>query len=457
MERTYTLHDLMAALKRRRMLALVVAAAVLVIGVVAIFGMPSEYSATASVQVERRVLPVDFFPAQSGASFEDRMRTVKHGVLARPLLERVIRETDFYPSLRDDMDEAISRMRRNVEVRLEGEIAGGPPALLFVIEVHGRDPKKVAKAAELLPRYYADLTREVLQAQARSLRETLQAQTAEMGKALTADEAKVLAFKIAHQTELPEMVETNSRSAARVQGLVDLHLGLLADLRRRRLEALAMIPEGPSEPGMASAALDAALRRVQGLEASYGPDHPDVKRARREWQEAMSRRDDELQRFRSERIDEQLKRLDGEAREHESTVKGLQAELVTYQKRIDAAPRWAQELSAMTRDYEVLRAKYVAMVSRSADAAAGEALLASDDPGLFRTVEGPAVPMHPVAPDRPKLLWIVVLLALAGGLGAAGLAEWLDASMRGPEDAGSLGVPVLAAIPRIGPGHTRAS
>jgi len=35
-------------------------------------------------------------------------------------------------------------------------------------------------------------------------------------------------------------------------------------------------------------------------------------------------------------------------------------------------------------------------------------------------------------------------------LGAAAIAEWLDPSMRGPEDAAALGVPILAAVPRIG-------
>ena len=120
-----------------------------------------------------------------------------------------------------------------------------------------------------------------------------------------------------------------------------------------------------------------------------------------------------------------------------------------YQKRIDAAPRWGQELANLSRDYEVLRAKYTSTISRRADAAAAEQLLAADQPTMFRMVETPIAPRLPASPDRPQLLWIALLAALALGLGAAALAEWLDASMRGPEDAATLGVPVLAAIPRI--------
>lgn len=455
MERTYTLHDVLAALKRRRLLALAVGAAVAVVGILAAVAVPSEYSAASVVQVEPRRLPPDFFPAQSHAAFEDRMRTIKHGILARPVLERVIRETDFFPDLRKDMDEAVARMRRAVEVRLEGEVPAGPPALLFVVEVHGRDPQKVAKAAELLPRFYAELTREVLVTQARALRQTLDGQTEEMARSLSEQEARILSFKVAHQLELPEMVDTNARSIGRVQALVEMRQGLVAEARRRRTEALGAIPEGPSVPGMAEAAHDAALRRLQALEASYGDDHPDVRRARREWQEAQARRDQELQRFRQQRVQEQVGRIEAELREHEAHLADLEKELAGYQRRVDAAPRWGAELASLTREYEVLRGRYGTILARRSDAAAAEALLLADEGSLFRTVEPASAPARPSAPDRSRLVWLALLAAVVAGLAAAGIAEWLDPSVRGPEDASALGVPVLAAIPRIGPARSR--
>src|SRR5512133_434905 len=297
MERTYTLQDLIAALKRRRAVALVAAAIVGVVGVVAALAVPAEYSATSMTQIEPRRLPVDFFPAQNATAYEDRMRTIKHGILARPVLERAIRETDFYPDLRGDMDEAVSRMRRNLEVRLEGEVPAGPPALLFVVEVHGRDRAKVAKAADLLPRIYAELTRKVLESQARNLRQMLDAQTAEMAKALAEGEAKILAFKGQHAAELPEMIESNARSIGRLQALIQMRQEWMADARRRRGEVLASAPEGPSSAGMAEAGYDGVLRHLRQLESSYGPENPDVKRARRELEAARARRDEELKTY----------------------------------------------------------------------------------------------------------------------------------------------------------------
>jgi uncharacterized protein involved in exopolysaccharide biosynthesis len=449
MERTYTLHDALAVLKRRRTLALMAAAGALALGLAVAVLTPSEWSATSVVQIEPRRLPADFFPAQPAASFDERMRTVKHGVLARPVLERVVRETGYEAEA--GTEEAIARLRRNVEVRLEGELAGGAPGLLFVVEVRGRDREKVAKAAELLPKVYADLTRDVLAAQARALRETLDAQAAALGKQLSDDEAKILAFKLQHLQELPEMVETNARAMARVQTLMDMRLGAIADANRRRADLLVAIPEAPSVPGMAESGLDAIVRKLQGLEAAYGPDHPDVIRARRELEEAQARRDGEVSRFRRDRIQAQLARIDAGVREDRAALAALDDERKALQRRVDAAPRWGQELASVTRDYEVLRGRYTAAVSRRADAQAAEALLAADTRTLFREVEAAAVPTRPFAPDRPRLVWLALALALGAGLGAAGLAEWLDPSVRGPEDASALGAPVLAAIPRIGP------
>jgi len=451
MERTYGLHDLAAALRRRRALALGVTGGVLAAGIAVALLMPSEYAADSVVQIEPRRLPPDFFPAEPVTPFEDRMRTLKHGILARPVLERVIREADLYPDQRADLDGAVEKLRRNVEVRLEGEVAGGPPSLLFVVEVRGRDPAKVAKAADLLPRYYADLTRQVLADQARSLRGVLDAQADGLSRLLAEGERKIADFKAAHATELPEAIDTNAREAGRAQALVEMRLGMLAEARRRRASMLASVPEMASEGGLSEAALDLATRKLEAARAAYGPDHPDVLRARREWQEASQRRAADVERFRRERVEPQLAAVDAEVKDADASLRDAQAQLALAQKRMEAAPGRGAELLALTRDYETLRAKYVGTVSRRADAAAAESLLALDAPGLFRVIQPAVTPGRPVAPDRARLLWMALAAALAAGLGAAAAAEWIDPSLRGPEDATALGAPVLAAIPRIVP------
>ncbi|MGC3996087.1 MAG: lipopolysaccharide biosynthesis protein [Anaeromyxobacter sp.] len=430
--------------------------ATLAVGLAVAAFTPSEYTASSTVQLEPRRLSVEFLPAQGVVPFEDRMRTVKHGILARPVLERVLQETDFFPDMHDDREGAIEKLRRQVEVRLEGEVPGGGPSLLFVVEVRGRDPQKVKAAAELLPRAYEEMTRQVLQSQAQGLRETLDAQVKEMGQQLAEDERRILAFKVEHLAELPEMVETNARSVGRAQALIELRLGAIAEAQRRRTALLGSVPEGVTVPGMAEAALDGAVRRLQAAEAAYSPDHPDVRRARRELAEALGRRDEAAGQFRELRVKEGLARIEAEIADHQRALEDARKQLDGYQRKVEVAPRWGQELANLSRDYEALRAKYAATVSRRADAAVAEGLLAADTASMFHLLDPAITPTHPSAPDRGRLALLAVLAALALALAAAALTEWADGSMRGPEDAGGLGVPVLATIPRIGPRRTQA-
>jgi uncharacterized protein involved in exopolysaccharide biosynthesis len=450
MDRTYTFEDLVAALRRRRALALLVFALVLAAGVALAILLPAEYTATSTVQLEPRRLSADFLPAQGIVPLEDRMRTLKHGIVARPVLERVLKETDFFPDLRDNLDEAVERLRRQTEVRLEGEVPGGPPALLFVVAVRGSDPRKVKAAADLLPRVYEESTRQLLSAQADSLVRTFQAQVEASSATLAAKENELLAFKQAHRNELPEASDANARAAGRAEALLEIRLGALLEAQRRRAALLGAIPEGGTAAGMSEGGVDAAARKLQAAEAAYGPNHPDVLRARRELKEAVARRDQDLDEFQKQRVQEGLARVDGEVREHQDAVATLRRELDVYARRADAVPEVGQQLAALTRDYDALKATYVGTVGRRDAAVAARSLLAADGPGLFQLIEPAAVPTATSAPDRGRLVLLAVLVALAVALGTAAAAEWLDGSTRGPEDASGHGVPVLAAIPRIG-------
>ncbi len=455
MERTYTFREMLEVLHRRRWMVIGVAAAVLLVSAVVIVALPAEYQAESVMQIEPHQIPADFFPS-SVTSFEERMRTLKHGLLARPVLERLLQETDFYPGWRRHPDEAIEKLRRNIEVRMEGEMAGGPPSLLFVVEVRGPDRDKVARAADLIPRRYAEMTRHVLQVQARNLRDTLATQLDDLSRRLTSEEVKLVAFKRQHATEMPEANEANLRTAAALTAQVDLRIAAIADAQRRRSALYATVPEPTSEAGLAGGNAEDVLRRLEATRAAYGSDHPDVKRLERQYQEVSVRNDEEMKRFRRERLEAQAVRIDAEVRENEAAVRRLGNEIAAVQKRLDAAPGRAEQYRALDRDYEAIRAKYMSTLARESDAQSASMLLAADAPNLFRVVEPATPPSRPAGPNRVNLALVAVALALGGALLTAASAEYFDSSLRGPQDASAFGVPVLASIPRIGPRRSGA-
>jgi len=450
MERTYTLREMLEALNRRRWLVFGVTVAVLLAAGAVIALLPAEYRAESMIQIEPHHIPADFFPS-SATSFEDRMRTLKHGLLARPVLERVLEETNFYPKWKSETDQAVERLRRNIEVRLEGEVAGGPPALLFVVEVRGNDREKVARAAELIPRTYAEMTRQVLQSQARNLRDTLARQLDDLSQRLAKEEEKLVAFKGQHATEMPEANETNLRLASALTAQLDMRAGAIAEAQRRRTALYATIPEPTSEAGLAGGNAEEVLRRLEAARAAYGSDHPDVRRLERQYQEVSGRSAEEMKRFRRERLDEQVARIDAEVREHEAAMRTLRTDLAAVQKRLDGAPRLGEQYRVLSRDYETIRAKYTTTLARASDAQAAEQLLAADAPTLFRVVQPAMAPSRPSGPNRVNLALMALAAAIGVALLAAAAAEYFDSSLRGPQDASAFGIPVLASIPRIGP------
>jgi uncharacterized protein involved in exopolysaccharide biosynthesis len=454
MERTYTVRELGGALHRRRWLVVAVAAGTLVVAGASILALPPEYRAQSVVQIEPHALPAEFFPA-AAVSFEERMRTLKHGLLARPVLERVLDETQLEPGWRKDPDKALERLRRDVEVRLEGEISGGPPSLLFVVEVRGKDARKVAQAARIIPHAYAEMTKRVLSIQARNVRETLERQQAALSKRLSDEEKKLIAFKQEHAAEVPEANDGNLRAASAISTEIEFHLSAIAEAQRRRGLVLASIPETHSEAGNSGANAEEVLRRMEAARAAYGEDHPEVRRLNRQYEEARQRNAEEQRRFREERVKAEIDDVAAGIRSHEAAVRDLKKELATYQKRLDAAPLLGEKYRVLSTELESLRGKYASTLSRVADAQAAEALLAADSSTMFHELEAAVAPTRPAGPNRLNLFLVAVAAALGAGLLAAAGAEYFDTSLRGAQDATEFGVPVLAAIPRIGPRQAR--
>src|SRR5262249_12403767 len=67
--------------------------------------------------------------------------------------------------------------------------------------------------------------------------------------------------------------------------------------------------------------------------------------------------------------------------------------------------------------------RYAYLLHRQDDLRAERALSAGLDPGIFQIVDRPAVPQSPAGPDRPKLMLIGTLMAVALALLVVGAVQ----------------------------------
>jgi polysaccharide chain length determinant protein (PEP-CTERM system associated) len=110
----------------------------------------------------------------------------------------------------------------------------------------------------------------------------------------------------------------------------------------------------------------------------------------------------------------------------EANVAAMRARVAEYEIRYkelqaaaNALPQIEAEYKQLTRDYEVMRARYDKLLERREQAQISGAVEASDAGMGFRIIDPPQVPLTPSAPDRPRLMTAVLLAALGCGFGFA--------------------------------------
>jgi hypothetical protein len=106
-------------------------------------------------------------------------------------------------------------------------------------------------------------------------------------------------------------------------------------------------------------------------------------------------------------------------------IASLQAEVSDHQRKIadlrrlvDTAPEVEAEYARLNRDYDVTRAQYQTLVERLDRARISDR---ADENGIvqFQVIDPPSAAFTPVAPDRPKLMVMILLAGLAAGVGVA--------------------------------------
>ncbi len=134
----------------------------------------------------------------------------------------------------------------------------------------------------------------------------------------------------------------------------------------------------------------------------------------------------------------------------ESEVANITRQIKEYQRRVEVTPQREEELLSLNRDYDNIKGSYNSLLNRKLEADIAVNMEKKQKGEQFRIVDHARLPQKPVSPDLKKL----ILLAVAAGLGLGGglifLLDYLDTSLKRPDDIeADLGIPVLATIPRL--------
>jgi polysaccharide biosynthesis transport protein len=277
MDRTYTIDELFAAVRRRWKTVAVVAGGVLVLSALVILRLPSVYTARALVMVEPFTPHPDLVaPVMDPLDLASKVKSVRESVYARSVMAPAIDELKLYPKAREKgMDEALEQFRQDTEVHAEGDSS-------FSITVKNQDPEVAAKAANRLAELYIEGNLQVRAGQVTRTRDIISSKLTDMQHQLSASQAKVSAFKAAHSDSLPELLEQRYHQREELTKQIELEAQFSQEAQHR-IDLLGTAPSGKeTEVGRLEEQRDDLHAKLAAAQSSLLADHPDVTNLQRE-------------------------------------------------------------------------------------------------------------------------------------------------------------------------------
>ncbi|HEY6910541.1 MAG TPA: hypothetical protein VI356_14275 [Myxococcales bacterium] len=443
MDRTYTIDELWAAVRRRWKTVALVSGVAVVLAALVIARIPNEYRSRALVMVEPFTPHPDLVvPVINSLSLEEKVKSVREGVYARSLMATAIEELKIYPKEREkSIDEAVSALRNDTEVHAEGDNA-------FSITVRSRDPEQAARTANRLAELYIEGNLQVRTGQVTRTREIIGQKLAEMRGELSRAEAKVNAYKQSHADTLPELTEARYHQRDELSKQIDLESTFIQEAQRR-IDLLGTQPFGKdTEVGRLEELYDGMRAKLAAAQASLTPDHPDVEVIKRETEATYGRL--QTARARAAANDLELRRMNEAIKRGRTRIAELQKSQADIDKLIAAAPLTAAGLTEMLRDVDMLKTKVGQLVSKKAEAEITADLEQKSGPSEFRVLESAQPAYAPASPNRGQALLLALIGALVLGIAVAMGQELSDRSLRSESEVGgALALPVLACVPEL--------
>jgi len=208
---------------------------------------------------------------------------------------------------------------------------------------------------------------------------------------------------------------------------------------------VAQLPENFSDPRIAELQkrLGELAVQLSKLEISYGPKHPQVMAAKEEMATLQKQVDDSRG-----SLQERLKADYERAVRDEASLAGA---LELAKAEASQQNQAGIEFNILKKNVETANQLYTEFLNRASQAKITE----HEQHNTLKMIDPPQVPTSPVAPNRPRTIFIGFLVSLLAGLGLVFVLEYLDNTVKTVEDVSRYAqLPALSVIPAIS-GHRR--
>jgi polysaccharide chain length determinant protein (PEP-CTERM system associated) len=391
-----------------------------------VYTIPATYQAEAVILVDSQKVPERYVASTVNTDVQDRLATISESILSSSRLRHIILVSHLYQreSAHLPPEEIIEMMRKDTRVTLERGWSQDRTTA-FRISYRGRDPVTVAEVANQIGNLFIEENLRSRENHAEGTSEFIESQVEQAKKTLTTLEAQVEGYKLRHKGELPEQESSLAGSLSRAQielqgnqdainraeqskALLSTSLSMAESTARVLEHTQLQSPPAANNGSKNAAALQAEL---DALRLRYTEDHPDVERleklvaqARQSEKSAVAGEptapDLLQQRERIARMKTELA-LAGRELDYRTAERAqILARAATLQGRMDVLPVREQELTALSRDYEIAKANYKSLLDKRIAADMATDLERRQQGERFTMIDPALPPAKPFAPDR---------------------------------------------------------
>lgn len=424
-------------IERKKVLFIAVALAVMTVAVVVSYVLPKKYEAKSTVFIEKSIIADLVKGIAVAPSIEDKIKVLTYALNSRTLVLKVLNELDLNLKSKNDaqLEELIKKFQANTDIKLKDKEG------LFIITFKDEDPRVARDYVNTLVRRYIEETLSSKREESFGATTFLSDQIESFKTKMLQAEEQVNAYKREKDAQFAVDPTVLSREVSEAQQKLDEIY-----VKRSQLESLRNMSHKQSPQQLK---LNELQRRLDELQATYTDTYPEVLKVKTEIQaikEQMGsgRRSDRngpdvIER---EKIDIELKALKA-SEEHQKRIiaqnRGLLREI----------PVSKSNLEALEREKENQKQLYEQLVARHGQSEVSKQMEVQDKSTTFRIIDPAVLPVAPVSPDRVKIILIGIAAGLGGAFGLLMLLDNLDHTVKSADTLKSLGVPVLAIIPKM--------
>ena len=458
--------------KRRWIIAIPFCLA-MIVGIGLAIKLPRIYEASTLILIQPQKVPQEYVQSIVTTDPGERISTLSQQIMSRTNLEKIIDEFKLFQGPEYDklyVEDKISSLRKNILVTVSNDKRRNNDA--FTISYQGKDPQIVMRITNTLASFFIDENLRLREAQAVGTSDFLDDELVVMKKRLEEVETQLKNYREAYMGELPEQLESNLRILDRLQEHAGESLQSLSEAKIRlaaiqneAADMKARYASTANEPTdiMESNDPEQLKAQLENLLNRYTERHPDVARLK-----ARIKFLEDQQKAAAAAIDDgngqtvdsevpvpaemriQMLEIKNEMRRLEMDIADTNKKIAYYQQRIENTPKREQELLSLKRDYDNIQASYNSLLSRKLEAEIAVNMERKQKGEQFRVLDNARLPEKPIKPDMKKLFAMVVAAGLGIGAGFAFLLEYLDSTLKRPDEIeADMQLAVLCTVPEI--------